>query len=491
MKVVNVNLRNALLLFKQKNYLGAKVAFLELIKKTEVDPKLYYTLYQIFNNLNELNNAKKYLIKFLEFEKKNHVALNNLANLYLKKKEFNKAEVSYLKAIDYKKDYLTAILNLALYYQGAGNIILAKKFYNKGIELSPKNLGIYFNLNKIDQNFLNEKRIKFINTLLKKEKLDEFSMACGYFLIAENKKKNKKYEKEIESLKIAHKHAFNFSQKYNEQSVKYWLDIMPKKYNKIQYISSSGNEQNKKELSPIFIIGLPRSGSTIVETIISSGKEKILNLGETNLINWSLVNTYKKILFNNKEQDDLLIEAKIIEEKLFSALNNLNGFNPEIKLFTEKSLENFFYIDLILKIFPKAKFIHTFRNTQDNVFAIFQKFLTNLSWTHSLENILSYVDNYLKIINIFKKKYPNKILSISLEKLTEKNKDITKNIYKFCGIEWSDQALEFYKRKDLFSNTASNIQIRSKLQKYDYEKYKPYKQFLKKFSSKYQWIDQD
>ena len=52
MKVVNVNLINALLLFKQKNYLGAKVAFLELIKKTEVDPKLYYTLYQIFNNLN-------------------------------------------------------------------------------------------------------------------------------------------------------------------------------------------------------------------------------------------------------------------------------------------------------------------------------------------------------------------------------------------------------------------------------------------------------
>ena len=163
-------------------------------------------------------------------------------------------------------------------------------------------------------------------------------------------------------------------------------------------------KQNKKELSPIFIVGLPRSGSTIVRVNhFIRGKEKILNLGETNLINWSLVNTYKKILFNNKEQDDLLIEAKIIEEKLFSALNDLNGFNLEIKLFTEKSLENFFYIDLILKIFPKAKFIHTFRNTQDNVFAIFQKFLTNLSWTHSLENILSYVDNYLKIINIFKK----------------------------------------------------------------------------------------
>ena len=108
-----------------------------------------------------------------------------------------------------------------------------------------------------------------------------------------------------------------------------------------------------------------------------------------------------------------------------------------------------------------------------------------------MENILNYIDNYLKIINIFKKKYPDKILSISLEELTEKNKDISKNLYKFCGIEWSDQALEFYKRKDLFSNTASNIQIRSKLQKYDYEKYKPYKQFLKKFSSKYQWIEQD
>ena len=397
-----------------------------------------------------------------------------------------------MKAINIKKDYLTAILNLAIYYERIGNIVLAKKFYNKGIEISSKNLGIYFNLNRIDKKFLDNKKIKFIIKLLKNEQLDEFSMASGYFLLAENYKNKKKYDKELENLKIAHNHAFNSKKNSNEQGTKYWLNIIPKKYDKIKYTFSEAIEKRVKDLSPTFIIGLPRSGSTVVETIISSGKEKILNLGETNLINWSLINTYRKTFFNDKEEENnLSIDVKLIEKKLLNSLENLDIFNSQVKFFTEKSLENFFYIDLILKIFPKAKFIHTFRNTNDNIFAIFKQFLFNISWTHSLENILNYTNNYLKIIKVFKNKYPDKILSISLEELSQNNLKISKQIYNFCDLEWSDEVLEFYKRKDLFSDTASNVQIRRKLQKYDYEKYKPYKQYLKKFSINYQWIEED
>ena len=109
MKVVNVNIQDVLILFKQKNYVEAKRVFLEIIKNQQVEPRIYYIIYQIFQNLNELHEAEKYLIKFIEHDKKNHVACNNLANLYLKKKELKKAELSYLKAIDLKKDYLIFI----------------------------------------------------------------------------------------------------------------------------------------------------------------------------------------------------------------------------------------------------------------------------------------------------------------------------------------------------------------------------------------------
>ena len=69
--------------------------------------------------------------------------------------------------------------------------------------------------------------------------------------------------------------------------------------------------------------------------------------------------------------------------------------------------------------------------------------------------------------------------------------EISKKLFNFCELEWSHKALEFYKRKDLFSSTASNVQIRSNLYKYDKEKYSDYKIFLKKFSDQYKWIEKD
>ena len=65
----------------------------------------------------------------------------------------------------------------------------------------------------------------------------------------------------------------------------------------------------------------------------------------------------------------------------------------------------------------------------------------------------------------------------------------TKKLYSFCNLEWSEKALNFYNRKDLLVSTASNIQIRKKVNSYDREKYKPYNDLLKKFTDKYGWIN--
>ena len=150
--------------------------------------------------------------------------------------------------------------------------------------------------------------------------------------------------------------------------------------------------------------------------------------------------------------------------------------------------ENFYYIDLILKIFPHAKFIHTYRNLNDNIFAIYKEFLSKISWSHSLENIVFYVNNYLKTIEFFKKKFPEKILSISLEQLTLFPEDISKKVYQFCDIEWDASCLNFSTQKELFSSTASNQQIRTGIQKYNKSKYKKYYYLLESYNTKYSWL---
>jgi len=482
-------LKKASALIDKKNYKETKSVLLELIKEVKnikIDARTYYLLYLAFDGLKEVKSAKKYLEKCLKINNTNHIALNNLANLYLKEGNTIKAEKFYLESLENKNDYLIAIINIAIFYENTGKLSEAKKFYLKAIELAPKGLSIYFKLSRIDKNFMSEEKIKYISDLIKNEKINPIDIAYGLFLLAAHERKKNFFIKEIDYLEKAHQYVFNEKLSKNNRTLNYWQNIIPKKYDKFSFI----NENTKNELinfSPIFIIGLPRSGSTMVEAILSSGGTTVESLGETNIINGAVVITHNEL----QKEENTIIDLNLVNNTVLKIMRDRNYLNSKSKIFTDKSLENFFYIEIILKIFPKAKFINTFRNIEDNIFAIFQQSLSKLSWTHSIENILEYVDNYLKIIEYFMKKYPEKILSLELKELTNNPVENSKKLYSFSNLKWNEKVLDFYRRKDLLISTASNIQIRNNIQKYDHKKYRPYKEFLKKFSHKYPWINKD
>ena len=474
-------------LIDKKNYKEAKSILLELIKEVKnikIDARVYYLLYLVFDGLREAKSAKKYLEKCLKINKTNHIVLNNLANIFVKEGNIIKAEKFYLESLENKDDYLVATINIAIFYQDTGRLDEAKKFYLKAIDLSPKKISIYFNLSRIDKNFISEKKIKYLEDLMKNEKIESIDMAYGFFLLAEYERKNFFFVKEIDYLKKGHQKIFHEKLSKNNQTLNYWQNTIPAKYNKFSFINDN-KENELTKFNPIFIIGLPRSGSTMVEAILSSGDTKVENLGETSIFNGAVVSTHNEL----KEKENTKIDLDLINNKVLKLMRDRNFLSTKNKIFTEKSLENFFYIDIILKLFPKAKFINTFRNIEDNIFAIFQQALTKLSWTHSIENILKYIDNYLNIMDYFVKKYPSKIFSLDLEELTNKPEETSKKIYSFINLKWNERVLDFHKRKDLIISTASNIQIRRNIQKYDHEKYKPYKKILKKFLHKYPWIN--
>ena len=482
MQIQEYILKKTSTLIDKRNYKEAQSILLEFIKENKnikIDVKVYYLLYLSCEALKESKSAKKYLEKCIKINYKNHIALNNLANIYLKEGNVLKAEKFYLKSLENKKDYLIVIINLAIFYQDIGKLEQANKFYLKAIELSPKQISIYFNLSRIDKNFMNKEKLEYLADIMKNEKIKPIDMSFGFFLLAESERKKKNFIKEIDYLEKAHQYIFNENLNRNKKTLNYWHNIIPKKYDKFKFI----NENKKSELinfNPIFIIGLPRSGSTMVEAILSSGEKKIENLGETNILNGAIVSTHLEL----QNEENTTIDLNLINNKVLKLMTDRNFLNGKSNIFTEKSLENFFYIEIILKLFPQAKFVNTFRNTEDNIFAIFQQALTQLSWTHSLENILKYVENYLEIISHFIKKYPDKILPLDLEGLTNRPEETSKKLYTFCDLKWNKTVLDFYKRKDLLISTASNIQIRNNINKYDYEKYKPYKDLLIRFNHK-------
>ena len=188
----------------------------------------------------------------------------------------------------------------------------------------------------------------------------------------------------------------------------------------------------------------------------------------------------KESLNINKEN----FRIKIIEDyKKIGLIQEKNDYT-----FTDKSLENFFYIHLVKEIFPYAKVINCRRNAISSIVSIFQNNLTELAWTHDLENIFKYFNNYFEIIKNFKEVYPNFIYELYFEKLVNNPEEESKKLMKFCGLPWDKKCLEFYKRKDLISKTTSNVQIREAIYKHPSGKYLPYKFFLNKYGEKYPWF---
>ena len=164
---------------------------------------------------------------------------------------------------------------------------------------------------------------------------------------------------------------------------------------------------------------------------------------------------------------------KKFQEDLLEKYDNFKN-----KLYLDKSLENFFNMEIILKFFPNAKFIHTYRNFNDAVIGIYMTMLPKLSWSHKIENIINYIGLYKKTINFFKEKYPTKIIDVELNKLSNNKEEETKKILNFCNIKLNNDYLNFDTNNSLANKTNSFLQVRRKITQYEDNKYKPYYNLL-------------
>ena len=480
--------------YKLNEFENSKNCLLEVIRNFKLDTKvksnIFLLLADLLSKLNSFKDVEKYLLKYLEIHPNNSAALNLVAKNFSRLNKFHESEEYYMKAISNNENDEVAIINLAVLLENLGRVSDASNLYKKALFINPKNFGALYNMSKLNKKNLEKKDIDLIKKSIESNNNEYFNIAAGYFLLANEEKNKNNFLKESSFLEKANDFSFKSKEKINEQALTYWLNLLPKKIEKLNYLTNSNNQKENKNINPIFVIGLPRSGSTLTETIISSGDNKIVDLGETNLVNWSLLDTHRSELFQKMNVvQDINVNIDSITKKLLNAYENLNVPIKDKKVFLlDKSLENFHYIDLILKIFPNAKFIHTYRNLEDNIIAIYKEFLSQISWSHSLKNIILYIDNYLKTIEKQKKNNKNSILSISLEELTDDPKKISKKIYQFCNIDWDEKCLNFHNKKNLFSKTASNNQIRSAILAYNKKKYEPYHFLIEDYKKSFSWL---
>jgi len=449
----------------------------------------------------DIETGKKFIKErnYLEAEKiflnllhkdKNLILVNYfLGILYFELQNYKKSKFHYKNSLKHNTNSKEILIKLAYLEQSYGKLEEAKDIYEKLLNLYPYYIETYYRIYLLNSDYLKEEYENLFLKIINKKNSTLHDRALANYLLSKIEKKRGKYESEIDYLKKSHIDIFNSKKNYNLQSNFYYQEIISKKFKEIVFSSINKKNSNFQKYSPIFIVGLPRSGSTLVETILSDD-DKIKRLGENSVINMAVLNQISHKIFSNnfdKKYFEFSMDCADLESFVLKKFSNLFEFNENIR-FVDKTLENFFNIDIILNLFPNAKFLHCVRNLHDAVIAIFQSLLPTLSWTHNLDDIINYTDSYLKTINYFKKKYPDKIMDIKLENLTKDNEKIGKNIFNFCSLDWNNKSLNFNKKKNLQIKTTSNVQLRGKVKNYDYDKYQKYKFLLNDYKKKYKWL---
>jgi len=486
-------------------------------KILKINPKhvnAHYNLGLIYYNLKNLEKAKNYFQKTAEMQSNYGLAFFSLGNVYVDLKEYEKAISSYQKAIEINPNIIGAHNNLGLTFRILNDLENAIKCYEEAISRKPDhagthhNLGLalkeigkfdkaiishqeaikyepnntahYFYLSELKKDILDKKLRNKIEEILKNKNTKKIGHAYGNYILAKFERNSKNYEKELNFLKEGHKNFFESNIKKFKLGIKYCFeDVL-----QVSEGAKIDGSEKKYKVKPIFIIGVPRCGSTLIEKIIASGKKNI-PMGEEVAVLENFFN--KKVI---EKQSLNLGNVEIIRNELYEIYKGKGLLSEKYQYnFTDKSLNNFFYLELIKLIYPEAKIINCKRDILSSIMSIFQNNLTELAWTHDLQNIFKYFDNYINIVENFDEAYPNYIYHLSYEKLVENPEEESKKVMKYCNLDWDKKCLEFYKRKDLISKTTSNIQIRRAIYKDSINKYDAYKKLLKEYGSKYSWFN--
>jgi hypothetical protein len=433
-----MNYETGKLLVNHKQFKKANYIFSKLLTEKPDDFKVNFQMGKMYYELNDINKSIFY------FKRSNKLQPNNPNILF----------------------------NLALVHQAMGEIDKAKEIYLNLISINSKDIKSYYGLFVLDTQNITDEFFKNLETIKNENKINLFEKSLINFMFSKFAKKKGDLNEEICFLKLSHEDCYNSNLTFNMQSDFYYKDIISNNFNKIIFDNKAEILPNINNQNHIFIVGLPRSGSSLVETIISHNESNINSVGEFHGINRSIFEQIGKIIYKKNfdyKKYKLTIDKKKFQEAIIEKYDNF-----EKKIYLDKSLENFFNIEIILQFFPNAKFIHTYRNFNDAVIGIYQTMLPELSWSHKIQDIIGYINIYKKTINYFKNKYPKQILDVELSKLSNQKEVETKKILDFCNIKYNHDYLNFNKNNKLFNKTYSFLQVRNKIKEYEDNKYKPY-----------------
>ncbi|MDB3964309.1 sulfotransferase [Candidatus Pelagibacter sp.] len=421
------------------------------------DPENIAAMNNIANSYKSLNQnvkAEEIYKRILEKDPNNIKCLNNFANLMKKLRDFNSAKKLLLKATEIENNNIDILFNLAECYQSLGELGQAKEYAYKILNLQPNHSATHRFISLIINHKSDKSHLPKIIEIEKNENFKNYSLnekTDIYFSLGKAFEDLKDYEKSFNYLEKANliiNKEINFNPSNHERLIKSIIKL----FNDFDF------EKNKKkniEKQIIFICGMPRSGSTLVEQMIAAHND-VSGAGELSYVRDTVAKNFLKELRFNKQKiiEEASAERNILAEQYIALLKH---HKFETNIVTDKAPQNFLWLGFIKIFFPNSKIIHSYRNSKDNCLSIFKNYFpsNDMLWSFDQSNIANYYNLYLDLMNFWKTKFNKSIYDINYEHLVQSPEEELKKIFSFCNLSWDPDCLNFYQSKKTPISTVS------------------------------------
>jgi tetratricopeptide (TPR) repeat protein len=251
---------------------------------------------------------------------------------------------------------------------------------------------------------------------------------------------------------------------------------------RLMKVYSKGFFQGKRQFGcasqlPVFIVGMPRSGTTLVEQILAS-HPLVHGGGEIEAfagVNHSIAQQLKHA---NPPPDCMsLIDRRIVEEYSERYLEELELHCPTAARITDKQPGNFVRIGLIKTLFPEARIVHCQRNPLDNCISLFFHCFMPLKCSFELTELGQYYLDYQRLMSHWQNLFPGEIFTVRYEELVVDQERVSKQLIDYLGLEWDEKCLDFHNNERNVMSP-SNMQVRQPMYKNSMNRWKNYEQHL-------------
>ena len=431
----------------------------------------------LYHRLHDGNLALKFAKKSMSIQPNNILTINQYAKALVLNNKIEEGIKIFKELSKNNPERPDFKANLATALKEIGKFSESKKIIDEEFKKDFKRIDFFAPFASDKKNTLEEKHLEYYKSLIETEKLgseDKIIISNALFSYYRNKKN---YDESGIYLELSNKLQYQLKN----------FDLEKEKYlfNRIQKIfdgkNASIDKNNDDSMKPLFICGMPRSGTTLCEQIISS-HSKVSAAGE--LSDLIKISGLENIIQTDKNKiDDFEINLKKTEflqnirKEYLSVIKKFKG--KDSIYVTDKLPHNFILIGLIKLIFPKAKIIYCKRDPMDNCFSLFTHKFVDMAHQYSYNQKLlgNYYLMHDRLMKFWLKKF-NDIFVLDNEELVNNQERISRDLIRYCNLDWEENCLDFHKNVRQV-RTASIEQVREPINSRSIGAWKKYNKYLK------------